>query len=213
MNIPHQTTLQLLDNLFSDEEGNLLIGFSQLLQADHLSLEEIWRYDQSLGGLGGYAMPSDPVRNPFNTWGAERNLFRSVQYAKSGFVYYPHMPRNMIIDTGRSLEFTCKYILDKYSIVSRFRNSDMLGRNLNHMYRKGLISDELLENCRLLASLYNIAKHEMTEERDRMFSTLDGVVAYFSLRKLHNRLLESIDHPKAKEVYEIYANDRVVDKT
>lgn len=113
----------------------------------------------------------------------------------------------MIIDAGRSLEFTCKYILDKYSIVSRFRNSDMLGKNLNHMYRKGLISDELLESCRLLASLYNMAKHEMTEERDRTFSTLDGVVAYFSLRKLHNRLLESIDHPRAREAYEIYIDD------
>ena len=208
MNISHQITSQLLDSLFSDEEAGLLIGFSQLLQADHPSLEEIWQYDQSLGGLGGYAMPSNPVHNPFNTWGQERNLFRSVQYAKSGFVYYPHMPRNMIIDAGRSLEFTCKYILDKYSIISRFRNSDMLGRNLSHMYRKGLLSDETLEDCRLLGSLYNIAKHEMTEERNRTFSTLDGVVAYFSLRKLHNRLLKSIDHPRAREVHGIYRDDK-----
>lgn len=207
MNTPHPITSQLTNDLFSGKESNLLSEFTKLLLTEQSALEKIWQYDRSLGGLGGYAMPSNPVRNPFNTWGQERNLFRSVQYAKSGFIYYPHIPRNMIIDAGRSLEFTCKYILDKYSIISRFRNSDMLGKNLNHMYRKGLISDELLENCRLLASLYNIAKHEMTEERDRTFSTFDGVVAYFSLRKLHNRLLESIDHPRAREVYEIYIDN------
>lgn len=207
MNIPHTIVSQIIDSLFCDEEIDLLIEFSELLQTEQPSLERIWEYDKSLAGLGGYAMPSNPVRNPFNTWGQERNLFRSVQYAKSGLVYYPHIPRNIITDAGRSLEFICKYILDKHSFISRFHNSDMLGKNLNHIYKKGLISDTLLEDCRLLASLYNIAKHEMTEERSRTFSTLDGVVAYFSLRKLHNRLLESIDHPRAKDVYEIYVDE------
>ncbi len=210
MNILHPVAFKLIDSLFNDKEADLFVEFSRLLLTRlPSSLEKIWQYDQSLGGLGGYAMPSNPVHNPFNAWGQERNgLFRSVQYAKSGFIYYPHIPRNMIIDTGRSLEFTCKYILDRYSVVSRFRNSGMLGRNLNHMYRKGLLSDKLLEDCRLFASLYNIAKHEMTEERNRTFSTLDGVVAYFSLRKLHNRLLESIGHPRVREIYEIYRGDK-----
>lgn len=199
----------LVSDLFNDEEIDKLNMLCDKVAKSHspaLDLEEIWEYDQSLGGLGGYAMPSSPVINPFNTWGAERNLFRSVQYAKSSIVYNPTYPRSVIVDVGRSLEITCKYILDQKSILSRLQNKMMLGKNLDLLRRKGVINEELYDSCKLLASLTNIAKHEIDENNDRTFEIIDGLVAYFSLRKIHNSLLDIIGHDSRQIDYAIYTD-------
>lgn len=198
------TTYELLADLFTKQETTLLRGFAKEILKEKPNFLPIWEYDQALGGLGGYAMPSNPVKNPFNTWGKERNLFRSVQYAKSGLVYYPHIPRNMIVDAGRSLEWTCKYLLDHFSIISRLSNKEMLGKSLERLHRKKIIDQETYETCKLLGRLHNVAKHEMREDRSRTFTTFDGVVAYFSLRKIHNRLLDIISHPSRQSEYLIY---------
>lgn len=201
-------TTGLLLELFSEDEQKLLRKFSKLILQDKPDLTEIWEYDKKLGGLGGYAMPSNPTRNPFNTWGKDRNLFRSVQYAKSGFVYYPHIPRNMIVDAGRSLEWTCKYMLDHYSVISRIKNHEMLGKSLERLHKKQIIDQELYEQCKLLGAMHNAAKHKISDDQDRTFSTLDGVVAYFALRKIHNKLLSVILHESLGREYVIY-NDMV----
>lgn len=197
-------TYELLADMFTEQETALLRDFAVEILRDEPDLLPIWKYDKTLGGLGGYAMPSNPIKNPFNTWGKDRNLFRSVQYVKSGFVYYPHIPRNMIVDAGRSLEWTCKYLLDHFSVISRLSNNEMLGKSLERLYRKKIIDHETYETCRLLGRLHNIAKHEMREDRSRSFTTLDGVVAYFSLRKIHNRLLDIISHPSRQSEYLIH---------
>ena len=64
---PHPASSQLLVRLFDSKEFDLLKGFARLLSENTSKLDAIWNYDQSLGGLGGYAMPSNPVINPFNT--------------------------------------------------------------------------------------------------------------------------------------------------
>lgn len=208
MNSLHRTTQMLMADLFDDHEKSKLESFAKLLaNAKHGDkFEAIWIYDQTLGGLGGYAMPSYLPLNPFNTWGKDRNLFRSVQYAKGSIIYNPYYPRGVIVDAGRSLEFTCKYILDYHSFISRLSNKEMLGKNLDQLRKKRLISNDLYEKCRLLASLTNVAKHEFTEadSRNSTFTPLDGLVAYFSLRKLHNTLLDTIDHPTRQLQFEIY---------
>lgn len=199
--------LSLIDNLFTENEKIKLDTFCTILESDSKDLSELWEYDQSLGGLGGYAMPSNPVKNPFNTWGRERNLFRSVQYAKSGLVYYPHIPRNVIVDCGRSLEFLCKYVLNHNKKIPRATDRQMLGKTLDKLRKSGMLHDELYDSCAHLSRLWNIAKHEIRGFEDhtrRTFSTIDGVVAYFSLRKIHNQLLEIIQHPRTLETYEIY---------
>lgn len=207
----HGATYELLKTLFSEVDSQRLERFSNGLQSknDSESLQEMWKYDKSLGGLGGYAMPAHTPINPFNSWGKDRNLFRSVQYAKAGFIYYPHLPRNMIVDAGRALEYTCKYVLDQNDIVSRLSNKMMLGKNIKTLYGKHLIDIKTYEACKLVAELVNIAKHEISEEEERTFSTLDGVVVYFAMRKIHNLLLASIDHHTIYTSYDIYDELRV----
>jgi len=43
-------------------------------------LDNFWRIDKEIGGIGGYNMPKNPVMNPF-PGGDKRSLYRSLQYA------------------------------------------------------------------------------------------------------------------------------------
>jgi len=208
VSIAGNTTVELLYRLFTDDEARQLKKFSEQLKRDGRKevFNEIWLYDQSLGGLGAFAMPSDPTVNPFNTWGQDRNLFRSIQYAKASIVHNPTYPRGYIVDVGRSLEITSKYILDRYSIISRLQNKEMLGKSLLRLHNKKIIGDELYENCRLMANLYNLAKHGMREDSPHSFSLLDGLVAFFSMRKIHNQLMVIIDHRSMHQAYAPWAD-------
>lgn len=196
-------TRRLLLELFSKEETKKIQSFAAGIRGkDSESVyDEMWRYDQLLGGLGGFAMPSDPVVNPFNTWGNDRNLFRSIQYAKSSLVLNPGYPRGVIVDVGRSLEITAKYVVDQRSILSRLSNKEMLGKNLQRLYKNNIIDEDFYESCRHLADLTNIAKHEINDDKDRTFAVIDGIVAYFAMRKIHNKLLAIIDHRSMHQKY------------
>ncbi len=196
-------TSQLLARLFTHVEAQRLKSLAKLLEKAKPGEPdgEIWEFDQSLGGLGGFAMPADPTVNPFNTWGKDRNIFRSIQYAKSSLTYNPTYPRSVIVDVGRVLEIMAKYMNDHYSIISRLQNNYMLGKNLRYLHDKKVIDDELYDTCRALADLTNLAKHEISVENSRSFSSLDGLVAYFSMRKINNQLLTIIEHPRMKDTY------------
>ena len=110
----------------------------------------------------------------------------------------------MIADAGISLEWTCKYVLDSKKIIPRINNHEMLGRNLARMRKSRIINQGVYEECRLLGKIYNIAKHEISDHLPRTFDVLDGVVAYFSLRKMHNKLLDTIKHDSRSKEYAIY---------
>lgn len=42
----------------------------------------LWKEDQRIGGIGGYCMPQNPVKNPFPS-GIKRELYRPLQYARA----------------------------------------------------------------------------------------------------------------------------------
>ena len=44
--------------------------------------EILWKTDALIGGIGGYCMPANPVKNPFPS-GVKRELYRPLQYARS----------------------------------------------------------------------------------------------------------------------------------
>lgn len=79
-------TRTIVNNFCDKEHRKLFSKFAKIIEKDYQNKEtkiEIWKYDQSIGGLGGYAAPLNPTANPFNSWGDYRNVFRSLQYARS----------------------------------------------------------------------------------------------------------------------------------
>ena len=68
---------------------------------------EIWKYDQKIGGIGGYATPLNRIKNPFNKYESFRNVYRSLQYARSNMFIGIRL-RYIIWDTGLYIESLIK---------------------------------------------------------------------------------------------------------
>ena len=96
---------------------------------------EIWEYNQKLGGFGGYAAPLNPTINPFNHLGDYRNVFRSLQYARSD-MYYCNRARHIIIDAALHVETLVKIILSKHKLFKFIYNRRELGKTLNNYIKK-----------------------------------------------------------------------------
>lgn len=199
-----ETEVILSDN-FNAEEIKMLKIFSKITETQYqnkLEHDVIWKYDQSLSGLGGYAFPLDPKMNPCNEYKEYRNVFRSLQYARCD-MYNSLRGRFVINDSGLHVETLIKLINDKYSIISFFNNRKNLGVNLSNIEKKKIVSDELSEKIRNLINIYNISKHDTDEKANITFDIVDGIVFYFACRKIGNELLEILNHYSVGKYYNI----------
>ena len=157
-----------------------------------------WEMDAWIGGIGGYCMPFDSIRNPFPT-GIGRSLFRPLQYAASDIetrknIYYH--ARHSVQDSGLHLEMVTGFILQKTSnimekIILPFKKWT-LGRLVSELEKRKIIPQHLIEPLQLFIKLYNKSKHEVNqdEERERLFSPADALIAYISARILGKELLK-----------------------
>jgi len=68
-------TKMIINNYYQDQDKQIFKRFAKIIERNLRCKEtqrEIWKYDQSIGGLGGYAAPLQSTTNPFNSWGAYR---------------------------------------------------------------------------------------------------------------------------------------------
>ena len=96
----------IVNNYYTKEEIMLFKKFAKIIDKEYMNKEkqrEIWEFDQKIGGFGGYAAPLNPTVNPFNRLGDYRNVFRSLQYARSD-MYYCNRARHIIIDAALHVE-------------------------------------------------------------------------------------------------------------
>lgn len=163
---------------------------------------EIWEYDQKLGGFGGYAAPLNPTINPFNHLGDFRNVFRSLQYARSD-MYYCNRARHIIIDAALHVETLVKIILSKHKLFKFIYNRRELGKNIEQLYKENIISYELYERLNDLKKVLNYAKHDTDPNEQNTFDSEDAIVFYFEVRKIGNELLKIINHSTCNKTYEI----------
>ena len=138
-------TRVILNNSFSENDKKEFKKFSKIIQNKYMdknSQREIWEYDQKLGGFGGYAAPLNPTINPFNHLGDYRNVFRSLQYARSD-MYYCNRARHIIIDAALHVETLVKIILSKHKLFKFIYNRRELRKILNNYIKRIL----LVMNC------------------------------------------------------------------
>ena len=76
---------------------------------------DLWKFDQSIGGIGGYCQGCDPaLSNPFQ--GTEfRNAYRCLQYIRSDIdiLNVNYTARNIIENCGHHFEEVIKIYLKK----------------------------------------------------------------------------------------------------
>lgn len=95
---------------------------------------------------------------------------------------------------GMHLEAVTKSWANKTSSVldgNHFKRLP-LGNSIFILKKRGLVADGLAQRLDVFLTLYNLAKHEVTQgkDRDRMFSIADALVNCLSSRILSTRILK-----------------------
>jgi len=202
-------TLFIYMKLLNNEQKKQIDLFLKEINVkeEKYNTESLWLMDQQIGGIGGYCMPSDPTVNPFPK-GLERELFRSLQYARSEIDYCDIRihSRYVVHYSGMHLEAVLKLFLKnkkvkRWLIIKNFT----LGKATHEITKMNLIDEEITEALFKFIVLYNKAKHEvnMASDRLRLFSSSDAVVSYFAARIIGQSILAEIKYPGSLEIQQI----------
>ena len=190
---------------FTKKEQKLLKLFSKIIEKDYQNFDsqrKIWEYDKSIGGFGGFSAPLNPTFNPFNKLGDYRNVFRSLQYARTD-MFYCNRPRNIILDTSLHVECLVKLLLSKNKIFCFIYNKREFGKNIDQLYRKKLIDGDLFDKLNKIRKIMNLAKHDTDPVKNITFNGEDAIIFYFEVRKVGLILLNKLNHPSCNIDYEI----------
>ena len=195
----------IINTYYNDIDWKIFERFAKIIKNDcqHKKAQrEIWKYDQSLGGLGGYATPLNPRVNPFNSWGDYRNVFRSLQYARCD-MFFCSRPRHIILDAALHIETLVKLVVSNKKIIKFIYNHRELGKNISHLYNEKIIDHDLFKRLTYLRKLLNYAKHDTAPNKDNSFDYEDAIVFYVESRIMGNKLLTLLNHETCNKIYKI----------
>lgn len=169
---------------------------------------KLWKFDQTIGGIGGYCQGCDPARsNPFQ--GEEfRNAYRCLQYIRSDIdiLDINYTSKYIIQNCGHHFEEIIKIYLKRNNKINWIKVSRYpLGKLLIYITNKNIFEKRITEELKLFVDLYNISKHEIlsNDELDRTFHADDAIICYFACRIVGKKILLKIDEKINKETYEI----------
>ena len=175
---------------------------------DNYKTIELWKFDQSLGGIGGYCQGCDPANsNPFQG-SIYRNVYRCFQYVRADIdiLDLNYTARDIIENCGHHFEEAIKIYLHFYKKIEFFKvRKYPLGKLLNYISDKNILKKNLSEELKLFVDLYNISKHEIlsNDEIDRTFHLDDAIICYFASRIVGKKILMLINNNTEQEIYEI----------
>ena len=198
-------TRLILEKYYTQEDLKKFIVFSKIIEKDYKNKEKqriIWEYDKKLGGYGGYAAPLNPTINPFNRLEEYRNVFRSLQYARSD-MYYCNRARHIIIDAALHVETLVKILVSKDKTVKFIYEKRELGKNIEQLYKEEKIDSNLYERLNNYRKILNLAKHDTDTHKANTFSPIDAIVFYFETRVIGIMLLKILRHHSVYRSYEI----------
>ena len=208
--LSHVELQRIYNILFKEEiKRGILDFFAQDIDnAEYVyETEVLWKTDALVGGIGGYCMPSNPVKNPFPS-GVKRELYRPLQYARSSIDICDVriFARQVVENSGMHLEAACRLFLKNTNVLGgiRFQNST-LGKAVHKIEQEKVLDDCVIESLYDFVKVYNRSKHEINqdENKDRMFNAEDAVVSYFATRILGVIILQKLSVNESFERYEI----------
>lgn len=172
----------------------------------------LWKTDLLIGGIGGYCMPANPIKNPFPS-GIERELYRPLQYARSDIdICDVRMVARYVIESaGMHLESVCRLFLKEMCTLGNMRFSKTtLGKAIHKIEQQGIFEKKIIESMYNFVAVYNRSKHEINQDvlRNRMFNAYDAIVAYFAVRILGITILRKIGRQESFEKFAICIEPR-----
>lgn len=201
---------QKLVSIFNEEQFDNIKNIIGEIEKDGQDYKTInlWKFDQTIGGIGGYCQGCDPAKsNPFQ--GTEfRNIYRCLQYVRSDFdlCNINDVARYTIENCGHHLEEGIKLYLKKKKTFNWIKTMRYpLGKLLQYVIDKQIFEEKVINELTLFIELYNISKHEIlsNDELDRTFHADDAITCYFACRIVGKEILLKIDRARESETYEI----------
>ena len=208
--LSHDELQRIYNTLFKEDiKRGILDFFTQNIDnAEHgYETEVLWKTDALVGGIGGYCMPSNPVKNPFPS-GVRRELYRPLQYARSSIDICDVriFARQVVENSGMHLEAVCRLFLKNINVSGglKFQNTT-LGKAVHRVEQEKVFDDCVIENLYDFVKVYNRSKHEINQDeaKDRMFNAEDAVVSYFATRILGVLILQKINVAESFEEFKI----------
>ena len=204
-----QETEKLYKVFDENQKTKINIIIQQILkEGEDYKTIELWKFDQTLGGIGGYCQGCDPAKsNPFQ--GTEfRNVHRCLQYVRSilDILNINDTARYVIEDCGHYLEEVIKLYLKKKKIHCWIKTIKYpLGKLLLYVISKDIFEINTINNLRLFLKIYNISKHEILsdEKLDRTFHADDAIICYFACRIVGKEIMLKVDREIKEQIYEI----------
>lgn len=209
--LSHNELKRIYNALF---KGDIKNGISDFFEQDMDNMEYeyetkvLWETDALIGGIGGYCMPANPVKNPFPS-GVKRELYRPLQYARSSIDICDVriFARQVVENAGMHLEAVCRLFLKNTNVLGglKFQNST-LGKAVYKIEQEKVFDDCVTDSLYNFVKVYNRSKHEINQDetKDRMFNAEDAVVSYFATRILGVIILQKLCVNESYEMYEIY---------
>lgn len=202
-----------LKSIFSEKQNSKINNIIEQIEKEGQEYKTIilWKFDQIIGGIGGYCQGCDPTKsNPFQ--GTEfRNVYRCLQYIRSDIdiLNVNYTARDIIENWGHHFEETIKIYLKRNNKIIWIKASKYpLGKLLNYIVDKNIFEEKITKELKLFVDLYNISKHVIlsNDEIDRTFHADDAIICYFACRIVGKKILLMIDEETEKEKYEINWN-------
>ncbi len=201
---------QKLKTVFSDKEISEINNIIEQIEREGQEYKTInlWKFDQTIGGIGGYCQGCNPARsNPFQ--GTEfRNAYRCLQYVRSDIDISDvnYTARYIIENCGHHFEEAIKIYLKRYYKLIWIKTSKYpLGKLLSYIVDKNIFKEEITDELKLFVDIYNISKHVILsdDKTDRTFHADDAIICYFACRIVGRKILLMIDEETEKKKYEI----------
>ncbi|MDD4781132.1 MAG: hypothetical protein PHT02_11115 [Tissierellia bacterium] len=214
MQLTHQPLIYLFKNILDEDIQKCIEIFilSVIEMKENYKTDNLWIADQKIGGIGAYAMPPNPVINPFPV-GIERSLYRPLQYARAdiNICDIRTTARYIIQSCGIHLECVCRLVLSTYKTSSNLRyHNTTLGKAIQLIKGLNAIESNNIVALEGFVKIYNLSKHEINqdENRERLFNAYEAIATYYSARILGVHLLRKINYPKSSDTFEINNDER-----
>lgn len=124
MELTHEPLIYLFDSVLDNDIQKCINDFISLEveQKEKYETDKLWIVDQKIGGIGDYAMPSNPIVNPF-PGGIERSFYRPLQYARCNIDIRDirFRARYIVQSCCMYLETVCRLVLKRYKVFRDLR--------------------------------------------------------------------------------------------
>ncbi len=208
--LSHSELHKIYNALFTEEiKGGISEFFAQDMDNEEYcyKTEILWKTDSIIGGIGGYCMPPNPVKNPFPS-GVKRELYRPLQYARSSIDICDVriFARQVVENSGMHLEAVCRLFLKNTNVLGSLRFRDLtLGKAVHRIEQEKVFDEDAIEALYDFVKVYNRSKHEINQDetKDRMFNAEDAIVSYFTTRILGVIILRKLGVNESFNEYDI----------